>query len=116
MPACLIYSTWPDAQSAQACAAQLIDRRMAACVTVLPVAHSTFRWEGKVQHAEEAVMLVKTDKTVAGAARDALLAAHPYDVPCILAFEVNPEGSDSKFLQWVAAETMPFGQAPKNTP
>ncbi|HWA22687.1 MAG TPA: divalent-cation tolerance protein CutA [Caulobacterales bacterium] len=109
MTACLIYSTWPDAGSAQACAAQLIDAQVAACVTVLPVAHSTFRWGGKVQQTQEAVMLVKTDKTRAGPAREALLAAHPYDLPCILAFDVNDEGSNTEFLQWIATETTPAG-------
>jgi len=105
MTSCLIYSTWPDAETARACAACLIESQMAACVTILPVAHSTFRWEGKVQQTEETVMFVKTDKQKAGEARSAMLAAHPYDVPCILALDVNPGGSNPEFLQWVAAET-----------
>jgi uncharacterized protein involved in tolerance to divalent cations len=54
-------------------------------------------------------MLVKTDKTRAGPAREALLAAHPYDLPCILAFDVNDEGSNTEFLQWIATETTPAG-------
>ncbi len=106
MTAWLIYSTWPDLQTARACAAQLIENRVAACVTVLPVAYSTFRWEGKVQETEETVMLVKTDKHKADAARSALLAAHPYDLPCILALEINPVGSNADFLQWVATQTL----------
>jgi periplasmic divalent cation tolerance protein len=105
MTACLIYSTWPDAETARACAAQLIESRVAACVTVLPVAYSTFIWEGKVQQADEAVMLVKTDKRKAEQAQSALRAAHPYDVPCILAVDINPDGSNPHFLQWVATET-----------
>ena len=109
MTACLIYSTWPDSGSAQACAAQLIDAQLAACVTVLPSAHSTFRWDGKVQKTQEAVMLVKTDKTRAGPALDALLAIHPYHLPCILSFDVNDEGSNPEFLQWIATETTPSG-------
>ncbi len=105
MTACLIYSTWPDAETARACAAQLIEKRVAACVTVLPVAHSTFRWEGKVQQADETVMLVKTDRRKADEARRVLLAAHPYDLPCVLALDVNAEASNSDFLHWVATET-----------
>jgi periplasmic divalent cation tolerance protein len=108
MTACLIYSTWPDAGSAQTCAAQLVESRMAACVTVLPVAHSTFRWEDKVQKTNEVVMLVKTDKSRVTEARDAMHSAHPYDVPCILAFDVDAEGSNSAFLHWIATATSPI--------
>ena len=105
MTAHLIYSTWPGATEAELCAAQLIERRLAACVTVVPAAHSTFRWEGQVQRSTEAIMLVKTTNLQSRAVLEAVRAAHPYDLPCILAFAVSAEGSNPDFLQWVATET-----------
>lgn len=105
MAARLIYSTWPDEAQAEACAATLIERRLAACVTILPGARSVFRWNGAVERQQEAVMLAKTAADRAGALRDALREAHPYEVPCILAFEVNDGESNQDFLQWAAAET-----------
>jgi periplasmic divalent cation tolerance protein len=105
MTAHLIYSTWPGAAEAELCAAQLIERRLAACVTVLPGAHSTFRWDGQVQRSTEAIMLVKTTNSQSGAVLEAVRAAHPYDLPCVLAFAVGAEGSNPEFLQWVATET-----------
>lgn len=101
----LIYSTWPDEAQAEACAATLIERRLAACVTILPGARSVFRWNGAVERQHEAVMLAKTVEDRANALRDALRAAHPYEVPCILAFDVDSTNSDADFLQWAAAET-----------
>jgi periplasmic divalent cation tolerance protein len=105
MAARLIYSTWPDEAQAKACAAALIDRRLAACVTILPAATSFFRWEGKIERQSECVMFAKTDASRAAALRDALGEAHPYDLPCILALDVNTSDSSAEFLQWVATET-----------
>ena len=105
MTAHLIYSTWPGAAEAELCAAQLIERRLAACVTVLPAARSTFRWEGQVQRSAEAIMLIKTTNSQSSAVLEAVHAAHPYDLPCILAFAVSAEGSNPEFIQWVATET-----------
>jgi periplasmic divalent cation tolerance protein len=105
MAARLIYSTWPDEAQAEACAATLVERRLAACVTILPGARSVFRWNGEVERKHEAVMLVKTAADRAWALRDALREAHPYEVPCILAFDVNDDDSNKDFLQWAAAET-----------
>lgn len=105
MAARLIYSTWPDEAQAEACAATLIERRLAACVTILPGARSVFRWNGAVERQHEVVMFAKTADDRASALRDALRAAHPYETPCILAFDVNPSDSNADFLQWAAAET-----------
>ncbi len=105
MTAHLIYSTWPGAAEAELCAAQLIEQRLAACVTVLPSAQSTFRWDGKVQRSTEAIMLVKTAASHSSAVLEAVRAAHPYDLPCVLAFAISAEGSNPEFLQWVATET-----------
>lgn len=107
MTAHLIYSTWPGAAEAELCAAQLIEQKLAACVTVLPGAHSTFRWDGQVQRSTEAIMLVKTTMLQSSAVLEAVRAAHPYDLPCIIALAVTAEGSNPEFLQWIATETTP---------
>lgn len=108
MTACLLYSTWPDVTAARACARRLVDAKLAACVTVFPVAHSCFRWEGAVDEADEAVMLAKTSDATAAAARAAIIATHPYDLPCVLALGVDQTLSNPEFLQWVARETTPI--------
>lgn len=105
MAAQLIYSTWPDDERASACARALIEQRLAACVTILPGALSTYRWEEKIQQEREVVMLAKTDATRAVALRDAILAAHPYNLPCILSVQLESTASNIAFLHWVASET-----------
>ena len=107
MAARLIYATWPDEPTAAACAKALIEQRLAACVTLLPAARSFYRWEGALEDSSEVVMLAKTDVVRAESVRDAIIAQHPYDLPCVLGVEIDAAASNREFLQWVARETMP---------
>lgn len=101
----LLYATAPDAATARAIGAALVEARLAACVNVLGPVRSVYRWRGKVEEAEETAFLVKTTEIQAPAARDLILARHPYDTPAVLALPVNAQGSNTAFLAWVAAET-----------
>lgn len=101
----LLYSTWPDAASAEACAAALVADQAAACATVLAGGRSFYRWEGRLEAAQEAVLLVKTPAVAAGAARDLILARHPYELPCVLAVPVDAAGSHGPYLAWALEMT-----------
>lgn len=103
----MIYATWPSAETAEACAKGLVERGLAACVTVLPGATSVFSWDGAVQTASETVMLAKTRSERAAAVRAAILLAHPYDLPCVLSVPADRQGASPEFLAWVAQETAP---------
>jgi periplasmic divalent cation tolerance protein len=105
MDTVLIYSTWPDEAQAKACAAALVEARAAACATVLPGATSTYRWEGAIETAAEAVLLAKTGVASAAAARDLILARHPYELPCILTLRCDTELSHAPYLAWTRGET-----------
>jgi periplasmic divalent cation tolerance protein len=100
----VLYSTWPDVTSAEACAAKLVDAHLAACVTILPAAQSIFRWEGEMRAEQEAVMLAKTVESQALAARTTILSVHPYQTPCVLCLSVRAEFSNPAFLVWLATE------------
>ena len=79
MPA-IVYVTHPESgikEFAQA----LVERRVAACVNILPAAQSIYRWEGKVEASEEHLLIIKTDETRLEELEAAVLELHPYDVP-----------------------------------
>lgn len=99
-----LYSTWPDAPTAEAVGQALIEARLAACVNIIPNMRALYRWEGAIQRDDEVVMFVKTSAARAGQARDALIAAHPFDNPCVLHLRTAPENSAPDFLAWVIAE------------
>ncbi|MBD9478912.1 divalent-cation tolerance protein CutA [Pseudoxanthomonas sp. PXM02] len=105
MPVFLILSTCPDADTAQRLARTLVDERLAACVNVLPGVGSTYRWQGRVEQADEVQLLAKTSAD----RRDALMARlaelHPCELPEILAVETA--AGLPAYLDWVATETRP---------
>lgn len=105
--ATVLYTTWPDAETAEAAAAEAVAERLAACANLLAPMRSIYRWEGAIDRAAEIPVLFKTTSGRAGALRDFLLARHPYDTPCVVALSVSAEGSSADFLRWVAAETGP---------
>jgi periplasmic divalent cation tolerance protein len=97
----LVLSTAPDASTASRLARALVEERLAACVTVLPGARSTFRWELAIEEAVEVVLLIKTTAAATPALAARLTELHPYAVPEILAFE--PVAGASSYLGWIAS-------------
>lgn len=105
--AVFVYTTHPTLADAERIGRALVQRRLAACVNILPGMVSHYWWEGKVERGEEAVMLVKTRASLAEAVRAAVKALHPYTTPAILVLPI--ESVDQAYLDWLMAETRPAG-------
>lgn len=103
----LIYTTWPDAESAQSAAARLLEEGLIACANILAPARSVFRWAGEVQVETEVPALFKTAPARASQLAERIAALHPYDEPAIIRLAVERNGSSPAFLDWVIAETGP---------
>ena len=58
--AVLVYTTWPSIVEAEAAGRAIVEKRLAACVNILPGMISHYWWQGKIERAEEAVMIFKT--------------------------------------------------------
>ena len=101
----LLYATAPDGTIAATIAAALLETRAAACVNIIPGMRSLYRWQGRVESADEVVMVVKTTKVACDKARAVILERHPHGTPAILALTVDAELSSAPFLAWLAAET-----------
>lgn len=106
-----LYVTAPDAEAARRIADALIAEKLAACVNIHAEMRSIYEWEGGIEDAAETPLLVKTTRDAAPAARDRILALHPYDMPCIAALPIAAEGSSAAFLAWVAANAPPPAKA-----
>ena len=81
----------------------LVDRRLVACVNLLPEVRSFYRWEGAVQDDPEALLVMKTTAEGVDALLRELPALHPYDVPEILALPVA--AAHAAYAAWVGEET-----------
>lgn len=107
MEVVLLYTTWPDAETAAACARAAVEARLAACVHVGAPLTSTYRWDGAVETATETPALFKTTADRAPTLRALILERHPYELPGVTALPVAAEASHAPFLAWIAAETAP---------
>ena len=105
MSALLVLTNLPDRDAAEQLAARLVARRVAACVNVLAPCRSVYRWRDGVQHDEEHPMLIKTSAERYAALEAEIRAAHPYELPEIIAVPV--ERGLPEYLDWVAQETTP---------
>src|SRR3954468_3442182 len=95
----LIYTTWPDAETADAAAVEAVERRLAACANRLAPMRSTYRWEGRIEQADETPMLFKTTAGAAAALQAFIAERHPYQTPCVVALPVSTSGSHPGFLE-----------------
>lgn len=101
--AVFVYTTWPTTVEAETAGRGLLERRLAACVNILPGMISHYRWEGKVERAEEVVMIIKTRAALAGDVEAAVKDVHPYSTPAILVLPL--ESVEHNYLGWLLTET-----------
>lgn len=102
----VVLITVPSPDVGERIAASLLEKKLAACVNILPGVQSIYAWKGAVQKDQELMLVVKTrlelfhERLV-----PAVKAIHPYDVPEIIALPVVMGSQD--YLDWIAAETTP---------
>jgi periplasmic divalent cation tolerance protein len=99
----LAISNAPDEPTAQAIARALVEERLAACVNVLPAAHSVYRWQGVVEQTQELALLIKTSRRRFNALARRLSELHPYEVPELIA--LAPDAVSPAYADWVLRET-----------
>jgi periplasmic divalent cation tolerance protein len=102
----IVLITTPSMDVGKQIASSLVEKKLAACVNILPSIHSVFRWEGEVSGEEEVLLVVKSrGKLFEDQLIPAVLELHPYDVPEIIALPIW-KGVKS-YLDWIDEETLP---------
>lgn len=101
--AVLVYTTWPSLVEAERAGRQIVEKRLAACVNILPGMVSHYWWQGQIERAEEVVMVIKTRASLAEPVRDAVKGLHSYEVPSIMVLPV--ESVDANYYAWILKET-----------
>ena len=99
----LVLTNLPDRAAAERLADALIEKRLAACVNILAPCRSVYRWKDSVQHDEEHPLLIKTTAERYAELETAIRAAHPYDLPEIIAIPI--ELGLPAYLDWIGSET-----------
>ena len=95
----IILCTCPDKTTAEQLAHLLIDGNLAACINILPGITSIYQWQGKIESAQEHLLLIKSNEINYSAIEAKIKAHHPYELPEIIALPVAhglPE-----YLNWI---------------
>ncbi|MFH0974037.1 MAG: divalent-cation tolerance protein CutA [Candidatus Micrarchaeota archaeon] len=94
----LLLAACANAREAKRIARQLVRKRLAACVNVVPRIESIYRWKGKMEEASEVLVIVKTTKARAAAAADEIKKLHSYELPSIERLEASVGGEVAAWL------------------
>ena len=103
--AVIVYTTYPSIVEAEKAGRALVERRLCACVNILPGMISHYRWQGAIERGEEVVMIVKTRTSLAEHACATIKALHSYTTPAILVIAI--EHVDKDYHDWILRETEP---------
>ncbi|MCD2450681.1 divalent-cation tolerance protein CutA [Methylicorpusculum oleiharenae] len=95
----IIFCTCPDQQTATKLAHLLINQNLAACVNLLPGLTSVYRWQDKIETANEHLLLIKTRADFYSRIAKLIKCHHPYELPEIIAVTVDNGAPD--YLQWI---------------
>ena len=101
--AVMLYATYPSIVEAETAGRLLVERRLCACVNILPGMVSFYWWQGKVERGDEVVMIIKTRASLAAAVRDAVKQMHSYTTPAILVIPISDVEPD--YHAWIIGET-----------
>lgn len=97
--AVLVLTTVGQESAAQKIAHELVERRLAACVNIVPRIHSVYRWEGKVEKAEEFLLVIKTTSARSTGVKTAIRELQSYELPeCIV---IAIESGSEEYLKWI---------------
>jgi periplasmic divalent cation tolerance protein len=95
----LVLCTAGSEDEARKIANALVDRKLAACVNIIPQIESIYRWQGKVESSREWLLLIKTTAEKFDAVRNAIRELHSYELPECIAITLEDGSYD--YLQWI---------------
>ena len=99
----LIYITTKDKPEAVFIARELLAKKLIACANITDGVTSIYEWDGRLCEENEAVMILKTKKSLFESVKEEVLKLHSYDNPAILRIDVS--SASEKFAAWVASQT-----------
>lgn len=100
----IVLSTYPDRKSAEDAAEMLVEKELAACVSILKIEQSVYRWKGKTEKMPEYLLIIKTTQKAYPQLETEIKKTHPHKVPEIIYFEIK--GGQKDYVGWVEANSL----------
>ncbi|MEO8560285.1 MAG: divalent-cation tolerance protein CutA [Rhodospirillales bacterium] len=100
-----VYVTASSPEEAEKIGRAAVADRLAACANILPGMRSVYRWQGAIETAAAAVLILKTQRSLLEGLTRLVRERHSYDCPCVVALPI--EGGNPAYLDWLAEQTAP---------
>lgn len=100
-----VYATFADAEEAERIGRAVVDERLAACVNILGPCRSIYRWQGRVENAEDVAAIFKTTDSAADALLTRIAGLHSYEVPAITVWPIEKLLGNN--AEWVESAVAP---------
>lgn len=97
----VVYTTYPDRETAKDICRKLLEERLIACANLAPV-ESLYHWDGQIAQETEYTATFKTNPGIVDILRTRYVQLHPYEVPCFVTWSAQ---GDPAYTDWVYAET-----------
>lgn len=95
----IIFTTTDNFEFSKLLAKEIIEKKLAACVNILPNITSVYNWENKVETTEEYLLLIKTNNININQLEEFLIQKHNYDTPELISFQM--ESANNKYINWM---------------
>lgn len=99
----LVFTTYPDIVASEKAAKKIIEEELAACVNIIKIEKSIYRWKGEIKEGEEFLLIIKTTKKAYRQLEHTIKDGHPYELCEIIWFEIKAE---EDYYRWVTSSTL----------
>lgn len=100
-----IHITTSSKEEARKIGRILVEERLAACVNILDGMESIYRWKGKIEEANECVLIAKTSYSKVRALTNRVKELHSYSCPCIVSLTITEDEGNKEYLDWLIHES-----------
>lgn len=98
----VVLSTCASPEDAARIARSLVEKKLAACVNVMPAIRSFYRWQGAIEDDQESLLVIKSSRGLFDQLRVEIEKLHSYEVPEVIAVPIV-DGSEG-YLEWLDRE------------
>lgn len=101
----LVYITTKDKSQARKIGKTLVKEQLTACVNIIDGMEAIYRWEGKIQEANECILIAKTPYHNVKELTERVKEMHSYDCPCVISLQLSEQEGNEAYQRWLIKET-----------
>ena len=107
-----MFNTCNSAEIASSIAETLVNKKLAACVNIVNGIESVYQWQGKIEHDQEILLIIKTRQSLFSQLEQTIQELHNYELPEIIAVPIT--SGEKNYLNWIQSATLATEQNNEN--